>query len=190
MFDDVGMAFELVADRGSDEISPVGVETVLHHQVDMAKIDVPEIDRDLLGVARLGSQLITFSPYASIPTSVWMVYGWKLSRSRGSERREALGKVPSRRARLERGSVSSLRKLCFFDAAKAAIVAFHFFLIAGGTANRQLVQQSPRRVWINSCLRGKNACRVGGPHARDYSRKLLVVGLLVGTSGSVSRGRH
>ena len=52
------MAFELVSNGRADEISPVGVKTVLHHQIDMAKIDVSEIDRDLLGVTRLRSQLV------------------------------------------------------------------------------------------------------------------------------------
>ena len=52
------MAFELVSNCRSNEICPVGVEAVLHHQVDVAEVDVAEIDRDLFGVTRLGSQLM------------------------------------------------------------------------------------------------------------------------------------
>src|SRR5258707_8863694 len=36
LLDYIGVALELVADRGPDEISPVRVETVLNHQIDMA----------------------------------------------------------------------------------------------------------------------------------------------------------
>ena len=68
LFDDLGMAFELVSNCRANEISPVGVEAVLHHQVDVAKIDVAEIDRDLFTVTRFRSQLMhifrhTYHPY-------------------------------------------------------------------------------------------------------------------------------
>ncbi len=46
------MAVELVADRGADEVGPVGVESVLDHQVDMAEIDEAKIDGDLLAIVR------------------------------------------------------------------------------------------------------------------------------------------
>src|SRR5512142_847136 len=36
LLDHVGVALELVADCGSNEISAVGVEPVLHHEIDMA----------------------------------------------------------------------------------------------------------------------------------------------------------
>ena len=57
LLDHVGVAFELVTYCGSNEIGPVRVEAVLHHQIDVAKINEAEVDRDLLGVARLCSQL-------------------------------------------------------------------------------------------------------------------------------------
>lgn len=53
LLDDVDMAFELVTYCGSNEIGPVRVEAVLHHQIDVAKIDEAEVDSDLLRVARL-----------------------------------------------------------------------------------------------------------------------------------------
>jgi hypothetical protein len=36
--------FELVADCGSNEIGPVRVEALLNHQIDVAQVDVAEID--------------------------------------------------------------------------------------------------------------------------------------------------
>src|SRR6478735_240890 len=40
----VGVTFELIADRRSDEIGAIRVESVLHHQVDMPQVDIAEID--------------------------------------------------------------------------------------------------------------------------------------------------
>src|SRR3954467_11893655 len=51
------MPLDLVADGGADEVGAIGVEALLHQKVDMAEIDVAEIDRDLLGVATLASEL-------------------------------------------------------------------------------------------------------------------------------------
>jgi hypothetical protein len=71
---------KLVADRRSDEISAIGVKTLVHQKIDMAKIDESEIDCDFLGVTRLVSQSIDFSSHA--PSSltiyidgIWMVRG-------------------------------------------------------------------------------------------------------------------
>ena len=51
LLDHVGVPVELIADGGPDEIGPIRVESLLDHQVDMAKVDEAEIDRDLLGFA-------------------------------------------------------------------------------------------------------------------------------------------
>src|SRR5260370_36632952 len=58
LLDHVGVAFELVADCGSNEIGPVGVKALLNHQIDMAKGDITEMDRDLLAISGLWSQLM------------------------------------------------------------------------------------------------------------------------------------
>jgi hypothetical protein len=55
LFDDLSMAFELVADCGSNEVGSVRVKALLNHQIDMAEVDEPEIDRDLFTVTGLGS---------------------------------------------------------------------------------------------------------------------------------------
>src|SRR5271169_6941601 len=72
------MAFELVSNCRANEISPVGVEAVLHHQVDVAKIDVAEIDRDLFTITRFRSQLMHIfrHAYTIRLTSRRMVYRW------------------------------------------------------------------------------------------------------------------
>ena len=51
LLDRLVMTVELIADGGPDEVGAVGVESLLHQEVDMAKIDVAEINRDLLGFA-------------------------------------------------------------------------------------------------------------------------------------------
>src|SRR5215475_11275713 len=56
LLDHVGVTLELVADRGPDEVGAVRIEAFLHHQIDMAEIDVAEIDRDLLAVAGPGPE--------------------------------------------------------------------------------------------------------------------------------------
>src|SRR5258708_35019441 len=58
LLDHVGMPVELVADCGTDEVGAVRVEPVLHHQVDVAEVDIAEIDRNFLAVAPLGPQLM------------------------------------------------------------------------------------------------------------------------------------
>jgi hypothetical protein len=42
------MALDLVANRGADQIGPIGVKAFAHQQVDMAKIDIAQVDGDLL----------------------------------------------------------------------------------------------------------------------------------------------
>src|SRR5260370_42537478 len=54
--DDVRVAFELVPDGRPDEIRPVRIEPLLHHEIDVAEVDIAKVARDLLGVGGLGSQ--------------------------------------------------------------------------------------------------------------------------------------
>src|SRR5690606_41381387 len=64
----VGMPLELVADRRADKVGPVRVEPLLHHQVDLAEVDVAEIDRDLLGVGRISYHLMDVACLWSRPS--------------------------------------------------------------------------------------------------------------------------
>jgi len=54
----VRVPLDLVADGGADEIGAIGVEPLLHQKIDVAQIDIAEIDRDLLGVTRLRAKLV------------------------------------------------------------------------------------------------------------------------------------
>jgi hypothetical protein len=48
---------ELVADRRPDEVGAIGVEALMHQQIDMAKVNESDIDGNFLSLARLVSQL-------------------------------------------------------------------------------------------------------------------------------------
>jgi hypothetical protein len=79
LLDHVGVAFELIADCGSNEIGPVRVKALLHHEIDLPEVNVTEIDRDLLAVTGLWAELLYDRGHAvaiPIPSS-WMVYGWR-----------------------------------------------------------------------------------------------------------------
>jgi hypothetical protein len=70
--------FELIANCGSNEIGPVRVETLLHHQIDLPEVNVTEIDRDLLAVSRFGAKLMHIRNHAFHPATIswdgiWMV---------------------------------------------------------------------------------------------------------------------
>ena len=52
LLDGIGVASELVADRGADEVGAIGVKAFPHQEIDMAEVDKAEVDRDLLAVAR------------------------------------------------------------------------------------------------------------------------------------------
>ena len=49
--DGVRVRGELVADRRPDEVGAIGIESLAHQEIDMAEVDEPEVDRDLLAVA-------------------------------------------------------------------------------------------------------------------------------------------
>src|SRR5690606_17990257 len=73
----VRMPLELVADCRADKVGPVRVEPLLHHQVDLAEVDVTEVDRDLLGIAGLRSQLMYVPCHRSFP-SIRHPLGWQV----------------------------------------------------------------------------------------------------------------
>ena len=63
---DLAVRKKLIADRGADEVGSVGVEPVLHQQIDVPEVDEPQIDRDLLRLSPL-----RHPPAIHIP-STWM----------------------------------------------------------------------------------------------------------------------
>jgi hypothetical protein len=58
LLDHVGVTLELIADRGSDEIRAVRIKSVLHHQIDMAEVDIAKIDRDFFSLRRLRPKFV------------------------------------------------------------------------------------------------------------------------------------
>jgi hypothetical protein len=46
------MGRKLVTDRRPNEVGAVGIKAFLHQQIDVAKIDVTQVDRDLFRFAR------------------------------------------------------------------------------------------------------------------------------------------
>ena len=47
------MPLVLIANSRADEICPIGIKALPHQQIDLAKIDVTQVDRDFFGVCRL-----------------------------------------------------------------------------------------------------------------------------------------
>ena len=70
LLDDVRVPFELVADGRPDEIGTVGVEPFLHHQIDVAEVDITKIDRDLFGVGGSGAQIARIVSHAKHPITI------------------------------------------------------------------------------------------------------------------------
>ena len=68
LLDDIGVPLKLIADRCADKVGAVGIEAFLHHQINVAEIDVTKIDLDLLGVAWSRSQLLNVA-HKLLPSS-------------------------------------------------------------------------------------------------------------------------
>ena len=67
------MPIKLVSNGGPDEVGPVGVEALLDEEIDMAEVDIAEVDRDLLAVCRLGPKFVYIARHSSHPSpSGWM----------------------------------------------------------------------------------------------------------------------
>jgi len=71
---DVDVPIELVTNRGSNEVSAVAVKSILHHQIDVAEIDIAKVDGDLFAVATFGSSSRTL-PIILTP-SIYHLCGW------------------------------------------------------------------------------------------------------------------
>src|SRR5262245_40468315 len=58
LLDGLVVAIELIPDGGPDEVGSVGIEALLHQEVDMAEVHIAEIDRDFLAVGSLRPQFL------------------------------------------------------------------------------------------------------------------------------------
>src|SRR5271170_183342 len=70
------MAAELVANRCPDKVRTIGIEPLLHEEVDVTKVDVAEVNGDLLTIAWLRSELAyvvshPFHPYTIYADGIW-----------------------------------------------------------------------------------------------------------------------
>jgi hypothetical protein len=72
LLDYIRVAFKLVPDRGANEIRAVGIETLLHHQIDMTKVHMAEIDRDFFGIGRRPMQVDDVVYHAYHPVTICM----------------------------------------------------------------------------------------------------------------------
>jgi hypothetical protein len=57
LLDRIAMAVKLVANGCPDEIGSVGVEPFLHEKIDLTQVNITEVDRYLLTIARFRSKL-------------------------------------------------------------------------------------------------------------------------------------
>jgi hypothetical protein len=67
MLDHVGMPFELIANGGANEVGSIGVEALLDHKVDLAEVNVAEIDRNLFAVWGFWAELMYILSHFTIP---------------------------------------------------------------------------------------------------------------------------
>src|SRR5262245_37042024 len=82
----LSMGRKLVADRRANEVSSVGIKALLHQQIDMAQVDVTEVDCDLFCFAGFVAKAMNFSGHGNSP-SLWMVYGCLQDGFKGCARR-------------------------------------------------------------------------------------------------------
>src|SRR5208283_506321 len=89
LLDRVRIGGELVADRRSDEVGAIGIESLAHQEVDMAEVDESQVDRDLLALALSVFQSVNLSghfPSFSHPSG-WYVDGrTRIARGRPGQR--------------------------------------------------------------------------------------------------------
>jgi hypothetical protein len=64
------MAVQLVTDRGADEIGSVRIETLLHQKIDLAEIDIAQINRDLLAVSAPRPELMHVLRHSVHPCTI------------------------------------------------------------------------------------------------------------------------
>jgi hypothetical protein len=76
LLDRIAMAVKLVANGCPDEIGSVGVEPFLHEKIDLTQVNITEVDRYLLTIARFKSKLADIAHLNAISiTSSRMVIG-------------------------------------------------------------------------------------------------------------------
>src|SRR5690242_3326655 len=85
LLDLLAMCREEVPNRGANEVGAVGVEAFLNQQIDVTKVHVAEVDRDLLAVGRSFAKTLNLGSHCRLSIHVdgiWMMEGWIFKRPR------------------------------------------------------------------------------------------------------------
>jgi hypothetical protein len=80
------MTIKLVSNGCPDEVSPIGVEAFLHKEIDMAEVDIAQIDRDLLAIGRLWSKFVHVAGHSRPPDTIRMDGNWMVGVASSSPR--------------------------------------------------------------------------------------------------------
>ena len=77
LLDHVRMSFELIADGRANEVGAVRIKTLVHHQIDVTQVDVPEVHRNFLGITGFLTQIVDnrchlYHPYSILLDGIWM----------------------------------------------------------------------------------------------------------------------
>ena len=84
LLDFLRMGRKPVADRGPDEVGAVRIKALLHKQIDVAEVDVTEIDRDLFRFARSVAEPMNFGGHHVLHH----LYGWYMDGTFSGSRAE------------------------------------------------------------------------------------------------------
>jgi hypothetical protein len=72
LLDGIAVAIELIPDRRSNEVGAIGIEPILHQEVDVAEIDIAEIDCDLLAISHFRPKLLHLPDHFYHPCTICM----------------------------------------------------------------------------------------------------------------------
>lgn len=74
--DGIIVPIELVSNGCPDEVGPVGVEALLHEEIDMSQVDLAQIDRDLLAIRSPWSKFVHVGRHSRPPLAICMDGIW------------------------------------------------------------------------------------------------------------------
>ena len=74
--DGVVMPIKLVSNGCPDEVGPVGVEALLDEEIDMAEVNIAEVDRDLFAIGSLRSKFVYVGRHSRHPITICMDGKW------------------------------------------------------------------------------------------------------------------
>src|SRR5271166_1582523 len=78
LFDGLRMMRELIANRRPNHVGAVGVEAFAHKKIDMAKVDITEVNRDLFALAHSVAHAMKFRAHVFLHPYGWYMDGMML----------------------------------------------------------------------------------------------------------------